>query len=99
LFFVLGVAVSVLWLVAWFRFARRTVALSSHTVGRQRILGQQRILLKDLQAIRVLEHFHVVSATTGHPVVVGAKGGIAILVRAAVVRLIGAGRYGGSSFR
>ncbi len=43
---------------------------------------------KDLQAVRVLEHLHVIAARSGNPVVVGAEGDIAVLIGDALVRLV-----------
>ena len=66
--------------------------LSSHALGRQRILGQTPRLLKDLQAIGVLQQLHVIAASPRNPVVVGCESNIAILVGAPLMLLVRRGK-------
>jgi hypothetical protein len=82
LFLLPRVAWAVLSPRLWLWLARRGETLVLHAIGRQGILDQAGSLLKDLQVVRVSQHFDVFPPFAGHPVVIAVERDVAILIRA-----------------
>ena len=68
-------------------------------IGRQRILGQALPRLVDFQPVAVFQDFDFVAFGSRHPVVIGAKGQVTVLVSAPAMVPIGRGQMGGNWVR
>src|ERR1039458_8421436 len=72
----------------------RTELAVFDTIGRQPILGQTLAGLVDFQPVAVFQDFNLVAFGSRHPIVIGAKGQVTILVSAPTMVPIGRGQMG-----
>src|SRR5208282_1072183 len=71
--------------MVWLGLVWRTELLIADTLGRQWIFCQALAPLINLQSIVVFQEFNLLALGARHPVIIGSKGGKAILVGAAAV--------------
>src|ERR1035438_4613183 len=76
------------------RLSRRTKLAVFDVIGRQWILGQALPRLVDFQLVAVFQDLNVLAFGSRHPIVIGAKGQVTVLVSAPTMVPIGRGQMG-----